>query len=274
MTHARTLGISLTLLLVAAHGQPARAQSWLFPATPVAKLLPGAFPTALELEQARRSRRALPLDVVSPLLESQEPEQAAAAEAYLASLDTPEANRLVWARHPGEAKILGWIQGKPYSPTRTPHFRREERRLRGLVLAPGGPTEIHAVLFQGCFGLPKVRAVLVFPDHLVLWTGLYSEATRRAAPGEERRLRELLAPCRLPELESIEPMTSGETRYLYLTRDQGRRVTLDFSWPRGQDLPEAKALRFMQELCRTGRFEPVGVAPAPTPTTLSSRTWR
>ena len=60
--------------------------------------------TAL-LAAARYLREKLPVELVGKLLNANQ--TSAAAENYLEIEDSAEARRLIWAKHPGEARILG-----------------------------------------------------------------------------------------------------------------------------------------------------------------------
>src|SRR5262249_25822339 len=61
------------------------------------------------LAGARYLREKLPIELASKLLDSPSRALAKAAEGYLEVEDSAEARKLVMARHPGEAYILGDI---------------------------------------------------------------------------------------------------------------------------------------------------------------------
>ena len=106
---------------------------------------------AMLLVCARLAGDKLPLDRVSALLASKQGRAAEAAAGYLRADDSPQARRALLAGG-GKAQILG---------NRTPHdpghvtfseFDDTEQHLRRLVLAPGGPDEILALLSAGYWG--------------------------------------------------------------------------------------------------------------------------
>ena len=106
---------------------------------------------AMLLVCARLAGDKLPLDCVSALLASKQGRAAEAAAGYLRADDSPQARRALLAGG-GKAQILG---------NRTPHdpghvtfseFDETEQHLRRLVLAPGGPDEILALLSAGYWG--------------------------------------------------------------------------------------------------------------------------
>jgi hypothetical protein len=137
-----------TLTRLAATGRPAAGIAAALAGTPAAirGVLEGGDPvaTAALAAAARLTALDLPFEAVTRMLGSEDALLRDAAEAWLTAADTPEARRILWARHPGEALLLGRRGG--YT-----HLERDLASLRAEVLAPGGPDEILALVFGGAF---------------------------------------------------------------------------------------------------------------------------
>lgn len=130
---------------------------------------------------ARLIRADLPVREVGIYLNSQNKLLALAAERYLESEDSPDARSLVWAKHPGEALILGArdsfnpedvfesrfdsplqklfssVGGAYFSGDET-EFNKFEEELRKEVLSDDKLAEIYA------FGMHKIK---VYADKIV-----------------------------------------------------------------------------------------------------------
>jgi HEAT repeats len=176
------------------------------------------------LAAARAIRQGLPLEKVARLLDSEDDELAAAAEAYLVAEDGPEARRLVWARHPGEALILGGEGG--YSS----RFERVEEELRRVILAKNGPDEVFGIAFRSEWKAPGSIIVQVRDGKAEspVVAGCLQHC-RRLDGGDVAHLRNWLADNEVESLPPLNLVMTGGTRYEYirLTREGGVRVCMN-----------------------------------------------
>lgn len=193
------------------------------------------------LAAARLTRTPLPLASVSALLS--DTALQAVAEQYLESDDSAEARRLLWAKHPGEALILGAREDFPPKPPPSELLKWEEK-LRTEVLATNGADEIIALLAPKSYLNPnpssRLFATWQTQNHLILrvrqgqaelaWykdEGRYEYRVLTAT--ELRELRTFLAER---DIENLPPHITnpgaGQTAYefLRLTKAGGRRLYL------------------------------------------------
>src|SRR5262245_11389997 len=94
---------------------------------------------------ARYLRDKLPVELVARLLNSPDRALAKAAESYLEVEDSPEARKIILARHPGEMRILGDITTVSEGDSDIETVRRWEDALRKEIRSRNGFEAIYAV---------------------------------------------------------------------------------------------------------------------------------
>lgn len=223
--------------------------------------------TAL-LAAARYVREKLPVELVGKLLPANKTlmATASAAESYLEIEDSSEARKLIWARHPGEARILGERIGADAAMGGPPISQWEEK-LRQEVLGSNAPEEIYAIASNFNPGIYSSIIVRVRK----------SEAEISLHNSEGRRLTRRLSATELQDLkeftsrEAVENLKPQDRRiyaelesdrmrfqYLRLTKHGGRRIMLNTGLrrPPKQDatLYEQLAGMFYQ-FSHTGEFK-------------------
>lgn len=197
------------------------------------------------LAAARYAREKLPVESVGKLLANAS--LTAAAESYLEIEDSAEARRLVWARHPGEARILGERQSND-DAIRPPHsdvvnfglpptLGKWEEKMRQEVLWPSGPAEIYAV--TPSFNPGVYNSVIVRVAGGKAEISLHQAEGRRLFRAlDSAELQELKELTSREEIENLGPENPIEQlqfihdvripryEYLRLTKDGGRRIML------------------------------------------------
>jgi hypothetical protein len=180
------------------------------------------------LASARYLRLALPLDLVAALF--REKTLAVAVENYLIVEDSAVARRLVWARYPGEALILGERfprnVSRDYVPEYLAAFEEEARR----IVKAGNRVE-ELVAFYSNDQDPKVEIRLrEGRAQLRLFTDRNVWRERMLTNSELIELQTLLA---RPEVEDLKPETplggyqEGFYEFLRVNKDGGRRIVLE-----------------------------------------------
>jgi len=185
------------------------------------------------LAAARYTREKLPVEAVSKLFAV--PALAAAAESYLEIEDSAEARKLVWARHVGEAKILGEGFNVIVPPASSPVSKWEEKmrtEVRGTAGTPA-PEEIYALVPSynpGLNGSILIRAQKGKAEISVQ----NEEGRRRARLLTESEWQDFKQFVAQEEVENLGPQNrqpAGEFaieemrfEYLRLTKDGGRRI--------------------------------------------------
>ena len=185
---------------------------------------------------ARYVRARLPLELVGRLLDSPDKLLASAAESYLEVEDSAAARKLVLARHPGQALILGdrGLFADRVNPADKNWFGRGvqqwEARLRDEVLKPGGPEEIYALLNQVTYQNLVIRARNGRAE-LSYYLDEHRRQVRLLNESEWQELKEFTARQEVEDLGPEERMGNRENtdkpEYLRLTRDGGRRILMD-----------------------------------------------
>ena len=201
------------------------------------------------LAAARYLRTALPVDLVAPLLADKA--LGAAAESYLIVEDSTPARRLVWARHPGEALILGekyplGFEGI-YNPERLPGREKEAQR----SLKAGVAEEIYA-FYSGVEDKPNVE-ILVRKGRaqLRLFTDPNVWRARELSNSELVELQTLAARPEVAELKPETPLGgyhAGFAEFVRLSRDGGYRVVLEGMKPAPPALNDATLHEQLSEL--------------------------
>lgn len=190
--------------------------------------------TAL-LAAARYTRNKLPVDLTGNLLNANQMSAAVAiaAESYLEMEDSPEARKLIWARHPGEAKILGERMG-PEINARGPLTQWEEK-LRSDIRNPNSPELIFAIapIFDPEISGTTIIRIRQDRAELSIHQATGRRKTRLLTADELQTLKTLALG---EEVENLGPQhrgASGEVvpdqvryEYLRLTKESGRRIML------------------------------------------------
>lgn len=228
------------------------------------------------LAAARYTREKLPMELVAKIMNANATLASAsaaakAAESYLETRDNAEARKLVWARHPGEAKILGEQFVFDLPPGVTLPISSWEERMRKEVLSPDGPEEVYAVVPSQN---PEVFNSIIVRVRKTA-DGARAEISLQQAEG--RRQFRLLTSGELQELkeftsrEDVENMKltyqPGEQmyvqhgvppffEYLRLTKDGGRRIKLDQvrRAPKKDATAQEQLAGLFYRLSRTGDF--------------------
>lgn len=218
--------------------------------------------TAL-LAAARYVREKLPVDLVGKLLDSNQ--TLAAAENYLEVEDSAEARRLIWAKHPGEARIVGErVRSEPERGDSV--INRWEEKMRNEVRSEGGSEEIYALVPNHSPDLYGSIVIRVTKGSAEI--NLYKFEGRRQrrflTATELRELREFavrdeVENLRLHDRESYGGYETSGIRfeYLRLTKDGGRRVMTISPRrppPNGATLHEQLTGKFYQ-FSHTGEFK-------------------
>ncbi len=200
------------------------------------------------LAAARYTRQKLPVGAVGKLMANAS--LVAAAESYLEVEDSAEARKLIWARHPGEARILGagrnwgfneenFYAPAPNGVARTdgpPTLGKWEDKMRQEVLRPNGVTEIFAVVPSFNPGIYNSIVVRVGKDKAEI--SLHqTEGRRLYRTLDSSELQELKELTSREDVENLGPETPLQQvqfihdrrlmfEYLRLTKDGGRRIML------------------------------------------------
>jgi HEAT repeat protein len=206
---------------------------------------------------SRYLRDKLPIKLVSRLLDSQNRALAKAAESYLEVEDSAEARKLILARHPGEAYILGEIRG--IYATRT--VRSWEDPLRKEIRGGNGLEAIYAVGRQGMASN--------FTGVIIRIRGGKAEISVHETEGRRNirwltnaEFEELMSFTSRQEIEDLGPQSYFQDgiillnyEYLRLTREGGRRIMLDDlgPGPKNSTLHEELSGLFYR-LCISGEF--------------------
>ncbi len=183
---------------------------------------------------SRYLRDKLPVDLAGKLLDSPNRALAKAAESYLEVEDSREARRLVLARHPGEAYVLGHRQLHPSRHQPQLFFRDLEEKLRREIKSQSGLREIYAVAIPNSPELTVGVIIRVRNDKAEL--SVHEIEGRRSVRWlTDGELEELKRFTSRQEVEDLGPESffnesdHGQLRheYLRLTKEGGRRIILN-----------------------------------------------
>ncbi len=201
------------------------------------------------LAAARYTRAKLPVESVGKLLANAS--LTSAAESYLEVEDSAEARKLIWARHPGEARILGEGRDRGFNDQvfYAPHppgavvpegpqtLSKWEDRMRDEVRRPNGPEEIYAIVpgqSPGIYNSIIIRVgktgaeiSLHQAEGRRLWRKLDSSELQELKDLTSREEIENLGPENPVGLMQFYPHVAYlQFEYLRLTKDGGRRIML------------------------------------------------
>src|SRR5262249_36362162 len=183
---------------------------------------------------ARYLRDKLPVELAGKPLNSPNRALAKAAESYLEVEDNAEARKLVLARHPGEAYILGDLTAIGDGDISMEAARSVEDALRKEMRGRNGPEAIYAVLQMHSAG--NVNGVIIRArDGKAEMSVHDTEGRRNVRQLTGGEIEELKSFTSRQEVEDLGPEsyvgedTGGRLNYEYLrlTKDGGRRIVLD-----------------------------------------------
>jgi hypothetical protein len=183
------------------------------------------------LAGARLVREPLPVVKVGRLLKKGSPAVALAAERYLESEDSPAARQLVYARHPGEALILGARHDFDPGHNNYEALDAWEKGLRAEVLGQDGPQEIYALFIAGYGRTGGQVVVRLRRDGAEVSVHVGKEApdVRQLKPAELAALRASVTADKVDDLPPLNRVAFDglQYEYLHLTKDGGRRVFMN-----------------------------------------------
>jgi hypothetical protein len=216
------------------------------------------------LAAARYTREKLPVELVGKLLSTSL--LAVAAESYMEVEDSAEARKIVWARHPGEAKILGMGASAQLIASGVSPLGKWEDLMRDEVRRAIGDEEIYAVapyINAGLYGGVIVR-VLKGQAEISLQ---YEEGRRRLRRLTTAELRDLKEFTLREEVENLGPPSHEDDRefgpstmpfeYLRLTKDGGRRIMIPQPGPtpKKDATPREQLAGLFYKLSHTGEYK-------------------
>jgi HEAT repeat protein len=208
---------------------------------------------------ARYLRDKLPVELVDRLLDSPNRALAKAAESYLEVEDSPEARKIILARHPGEAYILGDITTGSHDQY-TEAARSWEDALRKEILGRSDVEAIYAALEMG-------KTAKDFSGVIIRVRGGKAEMSvheiegrrdvRRLTESEFEELKSFTSRQEIeglgPESHFREPLYKCE--YLRLTKEGGRRIALgDLRRAPKNPTPHEELSGLFYRLSRSGEF--------------------
>ncbi len=215
------------------------------------------------LAAARYVREKLPVEIVGKLLSVSQ--TLTAAENYLEVEDSAEARQLIWAKHPGEARILGERLGTD-AALGSPSVTQWEEKMRREVIGVNAPDEIYALVASYNPGVNQSFIIRVRQGQAEL--SLHNSEGRRSV--RQLTANELLDLKEFTSREEVENLKlnrrafgefeSNRVRfeYLRLSKQGGRRIMLNTGLRRAPKndptLREQLAGMFYQ-FSRTGEFK-------------------
>ncbi|MGH9799335.1 MAG: hypothetical protein ACRD82_03145, partial [Blastocatellia bacterium] len=217
------------------------------------------------LAAARYLREKLPVESAGKLLANAS--LATAAESYLEIEDSAEARKLVRARHPGEAKILGEQNVSDGLPGRALPLTGWEEKMRKEILRPDGSEEIYAVVSN--YNPEVMNSTIIRvrkgKGEINLHQVEGRRLSRQLTSGELQELKDFTS---REEVENLKPENRIDEsfvhhgppmqfEYLRLTKDGGRRIML--AMPRRAPKKEATLHEQLGDLfyrfSRSGEFK-------------------
>ncbi|HMY70935.1 MAG TPA: hypothetical protein PLQ88_03815, partial [Blastocatellia bacterium] len=216
---------------------------------------------------ARYVREKLPVESAGKLLDANQ-SLANAAENYLEAEDSAEARKLIWDKHPGEARILGERFGTE-APVGGPSVSQWEEKMRKEVLGANGPNkvdEIYAVVSNNNPGIYSSYIIRVRQGRAEL--SLHnSEGRRQVRQLTASELLDLKEFTSREEVENLKPTRRafGEFnfdrvgfQYLRLNKQGGRRVLLSSGLrraPKNDATLMEQLIGLFYQLSRAGEFK-------------------
>jgi hypothetical protein len=212
---------------------------------------------------ARYLRDKLPIDLVARLLNSSARALAKTAENYLEVEDGAEARKLIIAKHPREAPILGDLHQLNERQDIRQTVDRWEERMRRQVLSQKGLDEIYSVLFPWTGDNFSGVVIRVSGGKAELSLSEV-EGRRRVRLLSDNEFQELKHFTSRQEVDDLGPESWNSDIhgyrsyyvYLRLTREGGRRILLDHfeRTPKNPTLHEELSGLFYK-LTNSGQFK-------------------
>jgi hypothetical protein len=180
------------------------------------------------LAAARYLRTALPVDLVAPLLANKM--LAEVAESYLIVEDSTAARRLVWARHPGEALILGEKEPRTGFKLGNPAMLVAREKDAQQALKDGVAEELYAFYGYVQENLNAEIRLRRGRAQLRLFTDPNVWRLRDLSNSELIELQTLVARPEVAELKPETPLGEyhyGFAEFVRVSKDGGYRVVLE-----------------------------------------------
>jgi len=214
------------------------------------------------LAGARYLRDKLPVELVARLLNSSDRALAKAAESYLEVEDSPEARKIILARHPGEMRILGDITAISDEDSDIETVRSWEDALRKEIRCRNGLEAIYAVarILSAADFIGVIVRIRGGKAEMSVYEAEGRRNVRRLTDGEFEELKSLTS---RQEIEDLGPESyfvedgKGLSRYEYLrlTKESGRRIALDdLRRPPKNPTPHEELSGLFYRLIRSGEF--------------------
>ena len=178
------------------------------------------------LAAARYLSTALPVDLVAPLLTDKT--LATAAENYLIVEDSTPARRLVWARHPGKALILGELHPRGEDSGQTEILAAREKEAQ-QVLKDDAAEELFALYSDQQEKLNVEIRLRKGRAQLRLFTDPNVWRARELSSSELIELQTLVARPEVAELKPETPLggyRESFAEFVRVNKDGGYRVVL------------------------------------------------
>ncbi|MEO6725256.1 MAG: HEAT repeat domain-containing protein, partial [Blastocatellia bacterium] len=228
------------------------------------------------LAAARFTRERLPVESVGKLLAI--PSLTAVGENYLQVEGSAEARKIVWARHPGEARILGESLGADTAGVKNGAYAlfpvgKWEESLRTEVRAEVGAStseEIYAMVPSfnpGLFGSIIIRARIIAGKRQTEISLQNEEGRRRVRLLTDNEWQDFKQFVTHEEIENLGPQNRKPEdefqpelirfEYLRLTKDGGRRIMTcaPAREPKKNATPREQLAGLFYQLSHTGEFK-------------------
>jgi hypothetical protein len=183
---------------------------------------------------SRYLRDKLPVELAAIPLRSPNGALAKAAESYLEIEDSPEARKLILARHPGEAYIVGDLTAAGDDDTSIEAARSWEDELRKEMQSRSDLEAVYAVALIGQME-HRFRVIIRVRGGKVEMSVHETEGRRNVRLLTDREFDELKSFTSQQKIEDLGPENYAledykerlKYEYLRLTKEGGRRIFLD-----------------------------------------------
>jgi len=212
---------------------------------------------------ARYLRDKLPVDPIAGLLNSPNIGLAKAADSYIEIEDSAEARKLVLARHPGEAYIVGDLTAVSSYGGCIEAARKGEDELRKEVRGRNGSDAIYAVTRRYSQG-PLSGVIIRVRGGKAEMTVYETQGRRNVrwlTDSEFEELKNFTSRQEVeelgPESYSVDSDVIGQANYEYLrlTRESGRRIALTYLRRASKDpTPHEELSGLFYRLSKSGEF--------------------
>jgi HEAT repeat protein len=211
---------------------------------------------------ARYLRDKLPVELAGRLLNSPNRPLAKAAESYLEVEDSPEARKLVLARHSGEAYILGDIMAISNLEINIETTRNREDALRKEIRGRSDLEAIYAVAWPGGPAEHFAGIIIRVRGGKAELNVHETEGRRNVRWLTEGEFAELKSLTSRPDIEDLGPESylresapGWKHEYFRLTKEGGRRIELDgLRRAPKNPTPHEELSDILYRLSRSGQF--------------------